>query len=167
VVAQIEVTEESIRQMVDTETFERGELIASQVHGLSVSGTMVQATADGLRVTVWVMPNRLDGECECHDSVPCGHMVATLLTWVWSTTPADDAGSLLAEFEDALADEELDLELLDELVDDIEELLDSEPEAVRDLASRVMALLEARDDVDLVDLLERVEGLYLEARADE
>jgi hypothetical protein len=167
VVAQIEVTEESIRQMVDAETFERGELIASQVHGVSVSGTLVSATADGLRVTVCVTPTRLDGECECQTSVPCGHMVATLLTWVWATTPADDAGLLLAEFEDALADEQLDLELLDELVDDIEELLDSEPEAVRDLASSVMALLEARDDVDLVDLLERVEGLYLEARADE
>jgi uncharacterized Zn finger protein len=164
VVAQIEVTEESIRNFVDGETFERGVLITSQVSVRSVSGPVVEATADGMRVTARVSADRLDGECECAGSMPCGHVVATLLVWVGSTTPDDDAGSLLAEFEDALADEELDLELLDELTDDLEELLDEEPAVVRDVADRVMPLLEARDGDDLTDLLERVEELWLEAR---
>jgi hypothetical protein len=166
-VAQIEVTEESIRGLVDGELYERGVLLASQVSGLSVSGAVVEATADGMRVTARILPNRLGGECECADSVPCGHVVATLLAWVWSTAPADEASSLLADFEDALAEEKLDVELLDELADDLEDLLDAEPAAARDVADRVMNLFEARDDADvpdLADLLERIEELYLEAR---
>jgi uncharacterized Zn finger protein len=166
-VAQIEVTEESIRGLVDTEVFAHGAHLVSRVSGLSVSGTLVGAVVDGVRVTARTPPGGPDGQgqCQCPDPAPCAHAVAVLLAWVRSAVTRDDVvASLVAEFEDALAEEELDAQYLDELVDDIEDLLDEEPAVVRDLADRVMNLLEAHDGVDLTDMLERVEELWLEAR---
>jgi hypothetical protein len=159
--AQIMVTEESVRGLVDADVFARGALLMDRVSGLSVSGTLVEAVVDGVRVSTGIPSGGLDGKCECPDPLPCAHSVGALLAWVRS---ADPASELLAEFEDALAEDDLDSEYLDELVDDIEDLLDAEPAAVRDLADRVMNLLEARDDADVTDLLERVEELWLEAR---
>jgi uncharacterized Zn finger protein len=161
-VAQIEVTEDSVREQVDGEVFARAERFAGGVSGLTVTGTLIAAVVDGVTVAARVGPGRLDGTCECPDPVPCAHVVSAVLAWVRSS--ALPAGSLLADVEDALADEELDVDFLDELVDDIEDLLDEDPAAVRDLADRVMNLLEARADADLTDLLERVEELWLEAR---
>jgi uncharacterized Zn finger protein len=164
-VAQIEVTEESIRGLVDTEVFARGAHLVGRVSGLSVSGTLVAAVVDGVRVTARTPAGGPDGTCECPDPAPCVHAVAVLLAWVRSAVTRDDVvASLVAEFEDALAEKDLDAGYLDELVDDIEDLLDEEPAVVRDLADRVMNLVEAHDGVDLTDLLERVEELWLEAR---
>jgi uncharacterized Zn finger protein len=162
-VAQIEVTEESIGELVDGAVFERGVLLAGRVSGLLVSGTRVRAVVDGMRVAVRVSAGRLDSECECPDLAPCTHAVGAALAWVRSAAAEDDeVALLLAEFEEALAEQELDADYLDELVDDIEDLLGTQPAAVRDLADRVLNLLEARADV--TDLLERVEELWLEAR---
>ena len=164
-VAQIEVTEESIRGLVDTEVFVRGAHLVGRVSGMSVSGTLVAAVVDGVRVTARTPAGGPDGACDCPDPVPCVHAVAALLAWVRSAVTRDDVvASLVAEFEDALAEKDLDAGYLDELVDDIEDLLDEEPAVVRDLADRVMNLVEAHDGVDLTDLLERVEELWLEAR---
>jgi len=166
-VAQIEVTEDSVREQVDGEVFVRAERLAGGVSGLTVTGTLIAAVVDGITVAARIVPSGLDGACECPDPVPCAHAVGVVLAWVRSSAEAGSAGeatALLDEFEDALADEELDAEYLDELVDDIEDLLDEDPAAVRDLADRVMTLLEARDDGDLTGLLERVEELWLEAR---
>jgi hypothetical protein len=140
-VAQIEVTEDSVREQVDGEVFARAERFAGGVSGLTVTGTLIAAVVDGVTVTARVGPAGLD-----------------------ATSDDREEASLLAEVEDALADEELDVDFLDELVDDIEDLLDEDPAAVRDLADRVMNLLEARADAGLTDLLERVEELWLEAR---
>jgi uncharacterized Zn finger protein len=160
-VAQIEVTEDSVREQVDSEVFARAERLAGGVSGLTVTGTLIAAVVDGVTVAARVGPAGLDGTCACPDPVPCAHAVSAVLAWVRSS--AGEA-SLLAEVEDALADGELDVDFLDELVDDIEDLLDEDPAAVRDLADRVMNLLEARDEAGLTDLLERVEELWLEAR---
>jgi uncharacterized Zn finger protein len=178
--ARIEVTEESIRELVGPDVFARGAHLAPLVSGLSVAGTLVEAVVDGVRVTARLRPpvsaNRngngpstqcgLDERCACGEPAPCPHAVAALLAWVrtGAAEGADEISSLRADFEDALADDELDLDYLDELVDDIEELLEEDPGAIRDLSDRVMNLLEARQDVDVTDLLERVEELYLEAR---
>jgi uncharacterized Zn finger protein len=173
-VAQIEVTEDSVREQVDSEVFARAERLAGGVSGLTVTGTLIAAVVDGVTVAARVGPAGLDGTCACPDPVPCAHAVSAVLAWVRSSAGEASAGdtgaadweeaSLLAEVEDALADGELDVDFLDELVDDIEDLLDEDPAAVRDLADRVMNLLEARDDAGLTDLLERVEELWLEAR---
>ena len=170
-VAQIEVSEESIRGLVGAEMFARGAQLAALVSGLSASGPLITAAVDGVRVTARIPAGGLDGECECPDPAPCAHAVGAVLAWIRSAQAEDEAvaeddeaASLLAEFEDVLAEHKPDAEYLDELVDDLEELLDEEPAAVRDLADRVMNLLEARDAADLTDLLERVEELWLEAR---
>lgn len=162
--AQIEVTEDSVREQVNGEVFTRAERLAGGVSGLTVTGTLIAAVVDGVTVAARIGPDGLDGTCECPDPVPCAHAVGAVLAWVRSSAGESEAASLLDEFEDALADAELDAEYLDELVDDIEDLLDEDPAAVRDLADRVMNLLEARDDSDLTGLLERVEELWLEAR---
>jgi uncharacterized Zn finger protein len=168
-VAQIEVTEESIRELVDGAVYERGSLLAGQVSGLLVSGTRVRAVVDGVRVAARLSAGWLDSGCECPDPAPCAHAVGAVLAWVRSAAAEqDEVALLLAEFEQALAERELDADYLDELVDDVEDLLDTEPAVVRDLADRVLNLLEARlpeePDADETDLLERVEELWLEAR---
>jgi uncharacterized Zn finger protein len=179
-VAQIEVTEESIRELVHDAVFERGVLLAGRVSGLSFSGARVRAVVDGVPVAVPLMTGplmtgrQLEAECACRDPAPCAHAVGALLAWVRAAPqdepgPHDDeAAQLLGEFEEALAEQELDADYLDELVDDIEDLLDSEPAATRDLADRVLNLLEARlpeePDGDATGLLERIEELWLEAR---
>jgi uncharacterized Zn finger protein len=163
-VAQIEVTEDTIRGLVDPDLFARGADLAGRVSGLAVSGAMVEAAVDGVRVRARVTGG-LDGECQCPDPVPCAHAVGAVLAWVRSGPPGeDDVAVLRAEFEDALAEEELDGAYLDELVDDLEDLIESEPAAVRDLADRVMNEIEAREATELADLLERIEDLWLEAR---
>jgi uncharacterized Zn finger protein len=178
-VAQIEVTEETIRDQADASTFARGALLVGKVSGLSATGMLVAAMVDGMRVTAR-MPisgidgggpgGGLDGTCECPDPAPCAHAVAVLLSWVRSAMHQDDEfASLLADFEDVLADKEPDAEYLDELADDVEDLLDEDPAAVRELTDRVMNLIEARDDAGLsvpvmTGLLERLDELYLEAR---
>src|SRR5580698_1539532 len=79
-VAQIEVTEESIRGLVDTEVFAHGAHLVSRVSGLSVSGTLVGAVVDGVRVTARTPPGGPDGQgqCQCPDPAPCAHAVAVL-----------------------------------------------------------------------------------------
>jgi uncharacterized Zn finger protein len=165
-VAQIEVTEESVRGLVDGGVYEEGLLLMGSVSGLSVAGTVVGAAVDGIPVRARIRDGWLDGECEqCAGLSRCPHMVAALLAWVRSGPPDDDDVALLrAEFDGALAEEELDGEYLDELVDDLEDLIEEEPAAVRDLADRVMNEIEARNAAHLADLLERIEDLWLEAR---
>lgn len=164
--AQIEVTDESVRALVDADSFARGALLAGKVAGLSVAGTKVEAVVDGVRVTARITAARLDGECECAGPVPCAHAVGAVLAWV-HIADADEVSALRADIEDALADEDLDVDYLDELVDDAEALLPAVPEVVRDLADQLAARLDGiPDDGDgeLAELLARVEGLYLEAR---
>jgi hypothetical protein len=144
--------------------YARGADLAGRVSDLYVSGALVEAAVDGVRVRARVAGG-LDGECQCPDPVPCVHAVGAVLAWVRSGPPDDDdVASLRAEFERALAERELDGDYLDELVDDLEDLLDTEPAAVRDLADRVMNLIEASNNPGLTDLLERIEDLWLEAR---
>ena len=169
--AQIEVTEESVASLVEAGPFAAGALLTGQVRALAVTGTTVQAVVDGVRVSARMSAGRLDGTCECPGPAPCGHAVAAVLAWVRSAVPADDVpeqdevASLLAGFAEELAEPEPDPEYLDELSDDLEDLLDREPLAAQELADQVMNLLEARHDTDLRDVLERVEEIYLEARA--
>jgi uncharacterized Zn finger protein len=170
--AQIEVTEDSIRELVDADVFAQGAQLASRVSSLSVAGTLVEATVGGVRVTARLRPAGasgqcgLDERCECQEPAPCPHAVGALLAWVGAAEP-DEAVALLADFEDALADAEPDAEYLNELADDAEALLADAPEGVRDLADRVVTILDGmqdRDDGDLAEVLARMEGLYLEAR---
>lgn len=179
--AQIEVTEQSVRDLAGSAVFARGALLAGQVSGLTAAGPRVEAVVDGVRVTVHASAmdaQCVDARCECPDPAPCPHAVAALLAWIRAAVQRD-AAALLADFEYALAEAEPDPDYLDELADEIEDLLDEDLPAedlaaVRDLADQVLNLLEAvlvkavlvkaGDDADLIELIERVEEIYLEAR---
>ena len=80
--AQIEVTEESLRTAVDEAVFAQAVTLADKVAGFSAVGPQIEAIVDGTEVSVRVNPFGLDAHCACPAPAPCAHAVAAVLTWV-------------------------------------------------------------------------------------
>ena len=91
-VAAIVVTEQSIRELADVQSFERGRSYfdAGRVRKFAIAGTTVTAVVQGTssyRVRLTVTRAGLDGECNCPygaEGVFCKHCVAAALAWLES-----------------------------------------------------------------------------------
>jgi hypothetical protein len=103
--AQIEVTEESLRTAVDEAVFAQAVTLADKVAGFSAVGPQIEAIVDGIEVSVRVNPFGLDARCACpapyREGAPCPHAVAAVLTWV--RAGPDPAAELRSELDDVLA----------------------------------------------------------------
>jgi uncharacterized Zn finger protein len=81
--AQIEVTEESLRTAVDEAVFAQAVTLADKVAGFSAVGPQIEAIVDGIEVSVRVNPFSLDARCACpapyREGAPCPHAVAAVL----------------------------------------------------------------------------------------
>jgi hypothetical protein len=174
--AQIEVTEESLRTAVDEAVFAQAVTLADKVAGFSAVGPQIEAIVDGIEVSVRVNPFGLDARCACPAPPPCPHAVAAVLTWV--RAGPDPAAELRAELDDVLAGlaaEAADCDPddgwypdtgeLEDLLDEVEDLAGQEPDAARELAghvaARVSEVLAAGNCLtgDLADALARAEEL--------
>ena len=178
--AQIEVTEESLRAAVDEAVFAQALTLADKVAGCSAVGPQIEAIVDGIEVSVRVKPFGLDAHCACpapyQDGTPCPHAVAAVLTWV--RAGPDPAAELRAELDDVLAglaDEAGDCDPddgwypdtsdLEDLLDEVEDLAGKAPDAARELAgyaaARIREVLAAGNCLtdDLADTLSRAEEL--------
>jgi hypothetical protein len=179
--AQIEVTEESLRAAVDEAVFAQAVTLAGKVAGFSAVGPQIEAIVDGTEVSVRVNPFGLDAHCACPAAPhpggpPCAHAVAAVLTWV--RAGPDPAADLRAELDDILAGlaaEAADCDPddgwypdtgeLEDLLDEVEDLAGEEPDAARELAdhvaARVAEVLAAANCLtdDLADTLARAQQL--------
>jgi hypothetical protein len=178
--AQIEVTEESLRTAVDEDVFAQAVALADKVAGFSAVGPQIEAIVDGTEVSVRVKPFGLDARCACparyQDGAPCPHAVAAVLTWV--RAGPDPAAELRAELDDVLAGLAAeagdcdpddgwypDTSDLEDLLDEVEDLAGEAPEAARELAghaaARIREVLAAGNCLtdDLADTLTRAEEL--------
>ncbi len=174
--ARIEVTEESVRALLDGQVFAQAVALAGEVAGLSVAGPRVTATVAGAAVSVRVRLGGLDARCACPAAAPCPHAVAAVLAWV--RAGADPAAELRAELDgilSGLAEEAGDCDPddgwypdtseLEDLLDKVEDLADGSPAAARDLAGhvaeRIRQVLAAATCLtgDLSDALGRAEEL--------
>src|SRR6476469_7964189 len=171
--AQLEVTEESLRTAVDEAVFAQAVTLADKLAGFSAVGPQVEAIVDGIEVSVRVSPSGLDARCACpapyREGAPCPHAVAAVLTWV--RAGPDPAAELRAGLDDVLAG--LAAEAADCDPDDgwypdtgeVEDLAGQEPDAARELAghvaARVTEVLAAGNCLtgDLADALARAAGL--------
>ena len=178
--AQIEVTEESLRTAVDEAVFAQAVTLAGKVAGFSAVGSQIEAIVDGTEVSVQVRPFGLDAHCACpapnSAAAPCAHAVAAVLTWV--RAGPDPAADLRAELDDILAGLAAeaadcdpddgwypDTSELEDLLDEVEDLAGEEPDAARELAghvaARVTEVLAAASCLtdDLADTLARAQEL--------
>src|SRR5205823_6214253 len=180
--AQVEVTEESLRTAVDEDVFAQAVVLADKVAGCSAVGPLCggmggwAGIVDGIVVSVRVRPFGLDARCACPAAPPCPHAVAAVLTWV--RAGPDPAAELRAELDDVLAGlagEAADCDPddgwypdtseLEDLLDEVEDLAGQEPDAARELAghvaARVTEVLAAGNCLtdDLADTLSRAEQL--------
>jgi len=176
--AQIEVTEESLRSAVDEAVFAQAVTLVGKVAGFSAVGSQIEAIVDGTEVSVRVRPFGLDTQCACPApaGTPCPHAVAAVLTWV--RAGPDPAADLRAELDDILAGLAAeaadcdpddgwypDTSELEDLLDEVEDLAGEEPDAARELAghvaARVAEVLAAASCLtdDLADALARAQEL--------
>jgi hypothetical protein len=179
--AQIEVTEESLRTAVDEAVFAQAVALAGKVAGFSAVGSQIEAIVDGTEVSVLVKPFGLDARCACPAAPhpggpPCAHAVAAVLTWV--RAGPDPAADLRAELDNILAGLAAeaadcdpddgwypDTSELEDLLDEVEDLAGEEPDAARELAghvaARVAEVLAAASCLtdDLADTLARAQEL--------
>jgi hypothetical protein len=179
--AQIEVTEESLRTAVDEEIFAQAVVLAGKVAAFSAVGPQIEAIVDGTEVSVRVGPFGLDARCACPaapypETGPCPHAVAAVLTWV--RAGPDPAAGLRAGLDDVLAGlaEEAgdcdpddgwypDTSELEDLLDEVDDLAGQAPDAARELAghaaARIREVLAAGNCLtgDLADTLTRAEEL--------
>ena len=179
--AQIEVTEESLRTAVDEEVFAQAVVLAGQVAGFSAVGPQIEAIVDGTEVSVRIGPFGLDARCACPAAPyprgePCPHAVAAVLTWV--RAGPDPAAELRAGLDDVLAGLAAevgdcdpddgwypDTSELEDLLDEVDDLAAEAPDAARELAghaaARIREVLAAGNCLtgDLADTLTRAEEL--------
>jgi len=178
--AQLEVTEESLRAAVDEAVFTQAVALADKVAAFSAVGPQIEAIVDGTEVSVRVNPTGLDARCACPAAssagAPCPHAVAAVLTWV--RAGPDPAAGLRAELDDVLAGLAAeagdcdpddgwypDTGELDDLLDEVEDLAGQAPDAARELAghaaARIREVLAAGNCLtdDLADSLARAEEL--------
>jgi hypothetical protein len=184
--AQIEVTEESLRAATGEAVFAQAVTLADKVAGFSAVGPQCggqgrwAGIVDGIEVSVRVSPSGLDARCACpapyREGAPCPHAVAAVLTWV--RAGPDPAAELRAELDDVLAGlaaEAADCDPddgwypdtgeLEDLLDEVEDLAGQEPDAARELAghvaARVTEVLAAGNCLtgDLADALARAADL--------
>jgi hypothetical protein len=176
--AQIEVTEASLRAAVDEAVFAQAVTLAGKVAGFSAVGPQIEAIVDGTEVSVRVNSFGLDAHCACPApaGAPCPHAVAAVLTWV--RAGPDPAADLRAELDDILAGLAAeaadcdpddgwypDTSELEDLLDEVEDLAGEEPDAARELAghvaarvTEVLATASCLTD-DLADTLARAQEL--------
>jgi hypothetical protein len=189
-VALVKITEESVRKQAGDRVFEQALAMAVKVTGLSAAGPLIEATVDGIPVSITIGGGGLDARCGCPAPAPCPHAVAVALAWVRT---GDDEGDLAAGAAAAVADlraeiaEELgglaeearrhehgdewhpDPADLEELLDEAELLLDEAPDAVRELADDVIEGIEQALDfgtcrgAGLTETLARAQDLHLDA----
>ena len=179
--AQIEVTEESLRTAVDEEIFAQAVVLAGKVAAFSAVGPQIEAIVDGTEVSVRVGPFGLDARCACPaapypEGGPCPHAVAAVLTWVRAgPNPAAELRAGLDDVLAGLAAEAADCDPddgwypdtgeLEDLLDEVEDLAGEEPDAARELAghvaARVTEVLAAGNCLtgDLADALARAAEL--------
>jgi len=178
--AQLEVTEESLRTTVDEAVFAQAVALADKVAAFSAVGPQVEAIVDGTEVSVRVKPSGLDARCACpapySAGAPCPHAVAAVLTWV--RAGPDPAAGLRAELDDVIAGLAAeagdcdpddgwypDTSELEDLLDEVEDLASETPAAARELARyaavRIGEVLAAGNCLtdDLADTLRRAQEL--------
>ena len=169
--ALIEVTEESLRSLVDDAVFGQAQDWADKVTGLRIDGLLVEATVDGVPTGFLVLRHGLEGRCGCPLPAPCAHAIAAALAWVRAgdddESPSDLFEVLRVQDRDwlasrlarlAAADPALAARLLDEAedVDVLDEVAD-----LRDAFDEVLDELEdeARDQDDYGEWYPDAEGL--------
>jgi uncharacterized Zn finger protein len=169
--ALIEVTEESLRSLVDDAVFGQAQDWADKVTGLRVDGLHVEATVDGVPAGFLVLRHGLEGRCGCPLPAPCGHVIAAALAWVRTgdddESPSDLFEVLRVQDQDWLASRLAQLAAADpaiaaRLLDEAEEagVLDGVAD-LRDAFDEVLGELEdeARDQGDYDEWYPDAEGL--------
>jgi uncharacterized Zn finger protein len=86
--ALIEVTEASLRSLVDDAVFVQAAEWTGKVTGLHADGPLIEATVDGVPAGFRVLREGIEGHCGCLAPAPCAHAVAAALAWV--RTAEDD-----------------------------------------------------------------------------
>jgi uncharacterized Zn finger protein len=169
--ALIEVTEESLRSLVDDAVFGQAQDWADKVTGLRVDGLLVEATVDGVPAGFLVLRHGLEGRCGCPLPAPCAHVIAAALAWVRAgdddESPSDLLEVLRVQDRDwlasrlaelAAADPALAARLLGEaadagVLDEVADLRDEFDEVLGELEA------EARDQGDYGEWYPDAEGL--------
>jgi uncharacterized Zn finger protein len=169
--ALIEVTEESLRRLVDDAVFRQAQDWADKVTGLRVDGLLVEATVDGVPAGFLVLRHGLEGRCGCPLPAPCAHAIAAALAWVRAgdddESPSDLFEVLRVQDQDwlasrlaqlAAADPALAARLLGEaedagVLDEVADLRDEFDEVLGELEA------EARDQGDYGEWYPDAEGL--------
>lgn len=95
-VAYVEVTEESLRAFAGDAVFVAALAMADKVTDLRADGPQVEATVDGVVVSVRFLPYGIDGRCGCPLTMPCPHAVAAAVALVRT---GEDGGPAPALFE--------------------------------------------------------------------
>jgi hypothetical protein len=90
--AQIEVTEDVIRDWAGEAVSGRAMSLAGKVSGLSATGPLIEAAVDGQRVSVRVMGTGLAAECGCPEPAPCAHAAGAALAWVRAGEDRQETG---------------------------------------------------------------------------
>ncbi len=177
---RIEITEESLRAVVDEDAFGRAAALAGTVTALSADGPRVDATVDGTGVSVRVGLS-LDARCACPAAAPCPHAIAAVLAWIRAGAGEAEPGlaaELRADLDHVLAglageaaDSDPDdgwypdTSDLDDILDEVEGLAGQAPAAARGLAghaaARISEVLAAGNCLtgDLADSLARAEKM--------
>ena len=169
--ALIEVTEESLRSLVDDAVFRQAQDWADKVTGLRVDGLLVEATVDGVPAGFLVLRRGLEGRCRCPLPAPCAHAIAAALAWVRAggddESPSDLFEVLRVQDRDwlasrlaqlAAADPAIAARLLDEaedagVLDEVADLRGEFDEILGELED------EARDQDDYGEWYSDAEGL--------
>ncbi len=85
--AQIEVTEDVIRDWACEAVSGRAMSLAGKVPGLSATGPLIEAAVDGQRVSVRAIGTGLAAECGCPEPAPYAHAVGLALASVRACHP--------------------------------------------------------------------------------
>jgi uncharacterized Zn finger protein len=142
-VAYVEVTEESLRALAGDTVFVQALALADKVTGLRADGPMVEATVDGVAVSVRFLKHGIDARCGCPLTTPCPHAFAAAVALVRTGEDGEPTPALF---------EVLRLQNPEWLAARLAELAAADPA----LAAR---LLEAADDADVL-------GVVADLRAD-
>ena len=177
--AQIEVTEESLRAAVAEDVFAQAVVLADKVAGFSAVGPQIEAIVDGTEVSVRVKPFGLEARCLPAPYQDAGTLSARGRRGAHlGPRRSDPAAELRAELDDVLAGLAAeagdcdpddgwypDTSDLEDLLDEVEDLAGEAPEAARELAghaaARISEVLAAGNCLtdDLADTLTRAEEL--------
>jgi uncharacterized Zn finger protein len=96
-VTVIRVSEDALRRVASDEVYARAVELAGTVSDLRVDGTLLNAVAGDIPVSVRLLDGGIEGRCECGvpGDGPCAHAVAAALAWVQGGQEEETSAGLL------------------------------------------------------------------------